>query len=114
MWVGGLDKHIDDVLSTSQCININWKDFHFQYSFLLTCWDKGKVDSTGPFSLVPTYIPFIVMILGVGSSLKVSLQETMEALWPLFNCILFLNYKLISGQPRFKVKDMGPDFLMRE
>lgn len=44
MWVGGLGKHIDDVLSASQCLSIKWNDssFHFQYSFLLICWDKRK------------------------------------------------------------------------
>lgn len=73
------------------------------------------MDSTGPFShsayLYPLYCDDLRCLIILESEPP---RDHVEALWPLFNCILFLNYKLISGQPRFKVKDMGPDFLMRE
>lgn len=112
MWVGGLGKHIDDVLSASQCLSIKWNDssFHFQYSFLLICWDKRKA---GVYRACQPqcqciHVSPLSCDLRCVIVLWVSPQENqVEASWPLFNFILFLSYKLIPWSAQMEGEGYG-------
>lgn len=116
--VGGLDKHIDDVLSASQCLSIKWNNssFHFQYSFLLICWDKRKaVVYIRPVShSASAYMdPTLVVISGVWLSPKASPQEKWR-LRGLFSTSFLYQLQTNHGSAPLEVKGVSTLLLMTE